>query len=81
MNSRDYTRGDNNAPRSKPNESLAIHWFGKPIYSGSYIVRYIAVCESGWGAFGTSGELISVSHSEDAARRAVLAGAARECER
>jgi hypothetical protein len=77
--SHDHKRGDQDSLRPKPND-LAIHWFGKPIHRGSVTIGHVAACETGWGSFTPTGELIAVSHSEDAARRAVLARGARECE-
>ena len=81
MQSRNHKRSDQDSPRPKPNELLAIHWFGKPIYRGSVVIGYTAVCETGWGSFTTTGELIGVAHAEHVARQAVLARGAQECPR
>ena len=80
MQSRAYKRGDNEAPRPKPSDVLAIHSWGKPVHRDSSAVGYVTVCDRGWGGFTTTGELIAVSHSEHAARQAVLARGPRECE-
>ena len=81
MQSRAYKRGDNDPPRPKPNnEVLAIHSWGKPIYRGSSAIGYITITDRGWGGFTTTGQLVAVTHSEHAARQAVLARGPRECE-
>jgi hypothetical protein len=81
MQSRAYKRGEQDSPRPKPNNGiLAIHSWGRAVCRGSVPVGYVTVCDRGWGGFTTTGELISVSHSEETARRAVLARGARECE-
>ena len=80
MRQRNHKRGDQDSPHPKPNEILAVHAWGRPVCWGSVPVGYVTVCDRGWGGFTTSGELMAVSHSEDAACRAVLARGARECE-
>jgi hypothetical protein len=77
MRQRDHKIGHQDAP---PQKILASHSWGKPVHRGSSAIGYVTVGDRGWGGFRTTGELIAVSHSEHAARQAVLARGPRECE-
>jgi hypothetical protein len=57
---------------SRQKSDLAISW-GKPVCVDANVVGYVTISDRGWGGFDPAGNLIATAHSEDGARRAVLA--------